>query len=77
MNDFLAAKDLLRTSKFASVWDEVHAHMANMGYFIVDFGQYCLEANRSNKDRGEVKVEQEGNGESESALSLLDNSEMF
>jgi hypothetical protein len=52
LNDFLAAKDLLGTSKFASVWDEVHAHMANMGYFIVDFGQYWLEANGSDEDKG-------------------------
>lgn len=29
--DFLAAKELLGKPKFAFVWDEVHAHMANMG----------------------------------------------
>jgi hypothetical protein len=77
LNDLLAAKNLPGTSKFNLVWDEVHAHMANMRYFVVDFGQYWLEANESDEDRGEVKVEQEGYERLRHWLYDLDDSETF
>jgi hypothetical protein len=46
-NERLAAKDAAHYFHIhGSEWGEVHAYMANMGYFVLDVGDYLLEASK-------------------------------
>jgi hypothetical protein len=49
MSEVLAVHDMVRKTK--SQWEEVPTHMANMGYFVLDFSDYWLASGSSDTGR--------------------------